>query len=98
MDAGCPAPGRATGEERRHPHPASHVLLAPRDAGRGGKGDQELAGHSTLAMTQRYMHLSPAAKDSAIALLNARPVDSLDVRGTSLAPSGVPQANPNDFG
>ncbi len=27
---------------------------------------QELAGHSELGMTQRYMHLSPAALDAAI--------------------------------
>ena len=30
---------------------------------------QELAGHMDLAMTQRYMHLSPAALDAAIRLL-----------------------------
>ncbi|GJM43205.1 MAG: hypothetical protein DHS20C21_00470 [Gemmatimonadota bacterium] len=33
------------------------------------KAIQELAGHSELVTTQRYMHLSPAAKDSAIQLL-----------------------------
>jgi integrase len=32
---------------------------------------QELAGHRDLGTTQRYMHLSPAAKDSAIRLLEA---------------------------
>jgi integrase len=31
---------------------------------------QELAGHSDLAMTQRYMHLSPAALEDAIRLLD----------------------------
>ena len=31
---------------------------------------QELAGHRKLGMTQRYMHLSPAALDSAIHLLD----------------------------
>jgi site-specific recombinase XerD len=31
---------------------------------------QELAGHRELGMPQRYMHLSPAALDSAIRLLD----------------------------
>jgi integrase len=31
---------------------------------------QELAGHRELGMTQRYMHLSPAALDNAIRLLD----------------------------
>ena len=31
---------------------------------------QELAGHRELGMTQRYMHLSPAALDSGIRLLD----------------------------
>jgi integrase len=31
---------------------------------------QELAGHREMSMTQRYMHLSPAALDSAIRLLD----------------------------
>ena len=30
---------------------------------------QELAGHSELGVTQRYMHLSPTALDAAIQLL-----------------------------
>jgi hypothetical protein len=30
---------------------------------------QDLAGHQELQTTQRYMHLSPAALDAAIALL-----------------------------
>lgn len=33
---------------------------------------QELAGHSELGTTQRYMHLSPAALDAAIQLLDGR--------------------------
>ena len=31
---------------------------------------QELAGHQDLSTTQRYMHLSPAALESAIRLLD----------------------------
>ena len=31
---------------------------------------QELAGHADLTMAQRYMHLSPAALDAAIKLLD----------------------------
>ncbi|HVP66430.1 MAG TPA: tyrosine-type recombinase/integrase [Anaeromyxobacteraceae bacterium] len=72
----------------------SHLAMQ----GAAAKAIQELAGHSTLAMTQRYMHLSPAAKDSAIALLNARPVESPNARGTRLAPEAVSQVNPNDVG
>jgi len=33
---------------------------------------QELAGHGEIVTTQRYMHLSPAAIDSAIRLLDQR--------------------------
>ena len=33
---------------------------------------QELVGHSELGVTQRYMHLSPAALDAAIQLLDGR--------------------------
>ena len=45
--------------------------------GATAKAIQELAGHVSLSTTQRYMHLGPAAKESAIALLN------LPVRGES---------------
>ena len=36
------------------------------------KAIQELAGHRDLSMTQRYMHLSPAAADASIQLLDRR--------------------------
>jgi integrase len=43
----------------------SHLAMR----GAPGKAIQELAGHSELITTQRYMHLTPAAKESAIRLL-----------------------------
>jgi site-specific recombinase XerD len=36
------------------------------------RGVQELVGHQSLAMTQRYSHLSPAALDATIRLLEIR--------------------------
>src|SRR5688572_12007317 len=44
----------------------SHLAMK----GAPGRAIQELAGHKDLSMTQRYMHLSPAALDSAIRLLD----------------------------
>jgi len=38
--------------------------------GAPAKAIQELAGHQNLGTTFRYMHLSPAARESAIRLLN----------------------------
>ena len=36
------------------------------------RGVHELVGHQGLAMTQRYSHLSPAARDAATRLLENR--------------------------
>jgi len=56
-------------------HDGVHILrhsfcshLAMRGA--PARAIQELAGHKELSMTQRYMHLSPAALDAAIRLLD----------------------------
>lgn len=46
----------------------SHLAMR----GAPSRAIQELAGHSELGVTQRYMHLSPAALDSAIRLLDGR--------------------------
>jgi len=55
------------------PHLLRHTFcshLAMRGA--PAKAIQELAGHSNLTTTYRYMHLSPAAREGAIRLLNKR--------------------------
>ncbi|MGH7439963.1 MAG: tyrosine-type recombinase/integrase, partial [Polyangiaceae bacterium] len=55
------------------PHILRHTFcshLAMRGA--PAKAIQELAGHSSLTTTLRYMHLSPAVRQSAIGLLNDR--------------------------
>ena len=45
----------------------SHLAMK----GAPAKAIQELAGHKDLTTTQRYMHLSPAALDAAIRLLDS---------------------------
>jgi site-specific recombinase XerD len=59
---------------RANVKPGIHILrhsfcshLAMRGA--PARAIQELAGHQDLGTTQRYMHLSPAALDAAIRLL-----------------------------
>ena len=60
---------------RANVKPGLHILrhtfcshLAMRGA--PARAIQELAGHQDLSTTQRYMHLSPAALDAAIRLLD----------------------------
>jgi len=75
---------------RANVKPGVHILrhtfcshLAMRGA--PARAIQELAGHQDLETTQRYMHLSPAALDAAIRLLDD-------------APSGPAKAGPYDRG
>jgi hypothetical protein len=56
------------------PHTLRHTFcshLAMRAV--AARGFEQLAGHSSLVTTQRYMHLSPGATEAAIALLEAPP-------------------------
>jgi integrase len=48
---------------------------------------QELAGHQALMTTQRYMHLSPAALDAAIRLLDGTQVGAVRGAGGEAAGS-----------
>jgi integrase len=60
----------------------SHLAMR----GAPGRAIQELAGHSELGVTQRYMHLSPPALDAAIRLLDGRDnIVSTGVVGSSEA-------------
>ncbi len=62
--------------ETGHLHILRHTFcsdLAMRGA--TARAIMELAGHADLQQTSRYMHLSPAAKDAAIKLLDQRPAD-----------------------
>ncbi len=52
------------------PRGPTQAHLAMRGA--PAKAIQELAGHSDRTTTMRYLHLSPAARQSAIGLLNRR--------------------------
>ena len=55
----------------------SHLAMR----GAPARAIQELAGHRDLSMTQRYMHLSPAALDAAIRLLEEPAGRSPALRG-----------------
>ena len=75
--------------------PGVHILrhtfcshLAMRGA--PARAIQELAGHQDLGTTQRYMHLSPAALDAAIRLL-----DGADIRGGMVEAPGVAPGSEN---
>ncbi len=76
------------------PKGAVHILrhtfcshLAMRGA--PAKAIQELAGHQNLQTTLRYMHLSPAAREGAIRLLDRGRDEGHSVRGT--APNSDPK-------
>jgi integrase len=61
----------------------SHLAMR----GAPAKAIQELAGHADLSTTLRYMHLSPAARSGAIALLNERRPIFGDIVETAAPPS-----------
>jgi integrase len=76
---------------RANVKPGVHILrhtfcshLAMRGA--PARAIQELAGHQDLGTTQRYMHLSPAALDAAIRLLDG----TADIRGGIVEAPGKP--------
>lgn len=74
------------------PHMLRHTFcshLAMRGA--PARAIQELAGHADLTTTQRYMHLTPAAIESAIPLLE--PPRILGSRGNIVATGTIETAN-----
>ena len=79
-------------------HDGVHILrhtfcshLAMRGA--PARAIQELTGHKDLTMTQRYMHLSPAAVDAAITLLDSP--EGLRSRGEMLETGSRPESKAN---
>jgi integrase len=82
---------RRAGLLNNGPHMLRHTFcshLAMRGA--AARAIQELAGHADLKTTQRYMHLSPAAVDNAIRLLESPQI--LAGRGNSVATGGAQEA------
>jgi len=67
----------------------SHLAMS----GAPARAIQELAGHRDLSTTQRYMHLSPAALEGAIRLLDQRP--SLPRRGDMVETGNAAAENAN---
>jgi integrase len=64
-------PDRLATALRRHGHTFfSHLAMQ----GAPMRGVQELVGHQSLAMTQRYSHLTPTSLESTIRLLDNRPI------------------------
>ena len=84
---------RAAGLFNNGPHMLRHTFCSHLSMrGAPARAIQELAGHSDLTTTQRYMHLSPAALDSAIRLLDCpgglpRFGDMLETGGSETAKS-----------
>ena len=66
----------------------SHLAMQ----GAQARAIQELAGHQNLRTTERYLHLSPTATQSAIALLNQRTIDRDcgEMLETSSSQKGIP--------
>ena len=70
------------------PYPAATFCSHLAMRGAPARAIQELVGHQDLTTTQRYMHLSLAAKDSAIRLLDQPAPSPIGGEDTSRTQTG----------
>jgi integrase len=75
-------------DETLVPHTMRHTFCSRlADAGAEAPDIQKLAGHSTLAMSQKYIHISGRRLANAIALLNKTPHATPEATGANAAGS-----------
>ena len=83
-------------ERRVHPHMLRHTMLtAPYDTTRDLRMVQEVAGHTTSRMTERYTHVHPVAVARAMGALDGQQEATTDTTGAPRKRQGAAKALPS---